>query len=59
MCEKVIYPSRFEASQAARGIARRPGFSGKLAVYPCGQCDAWHLTSHRVSKKWEKFQGKR
>ena len=56
MCTKVPHLSRHAAARAALQISRRSGFTGQLWIYPCRDCRCWHLTSHRVGKKWQNLQ---
>lgn len=56
MCTKFRHPTRAAAAKAIQAIRSKPSFIGRLAIYPCTDCGGWHLTSHRVSRKWRGFQ---
>lgn len=45
-CGKACYPGRASAQRALRTIQRHGksrSFDGRLHVYPCKDCRAWHV----------------
>jgi hypothetical protein len=58
-CTKITYLSLWRANQALRIIVRRGSSGdGKLParVYPCTDCQGWHLTSKKAKGKASKWQ---
>jgi len=59
MCSKVRYPTPRAAQAALRAFAAtcaRRGTKVPVAVYPCGHCGSWHITSKRPTGRprwWE------
>ena len=57
-CTKIKHPNRWAAVHALKVIALKDGQirpKVPVAIYPCGLCHAWHLTSqkqHGKSRKW-------
>ena len=57
-CTKIRYPSPWAASNALNAIVRKNAHRKPkvpVAIYPCAQCRAWHLTSHRQHGKAQKW----
>lgn len=50
-CGKNGYPDQASARVALAAIRASNAGKVPVRVYPCDRCDAWHLTSKKVSGK--------
>lgn len=57
-CTKIKYPNPWAATHALRFLAQKyaaRALKVPVAIYPCGACRTWHLTSKAQrgkSRKW-------
>jgi hypothetical protein len=60
-CLKSSFPTELAARTALRAVARRRTAEQaprEVAVHPCRDCGAWHLTSKVAALDWGRRQGR-
>jgi hypothetical protein len=56
-CPKAVYVDQAAARLGLSRLVEKNPAIGRLRVYPCDVCPAWHVTSRKVSGKtpaWDK-----